>query len=259
LILMGRQPLTFLFLAGLFLLVGVVGVNAAITPLICTTRADAVALIAGACELKLDCRYELGSAKAGNGLSLDEWDVLLTDQAHLLSASYTDVDPEDARYRWDYPAYITDPLVSYDPANLSGSAVDCAALLQASQVDPDAALVPDAVFEVLAVVSKFQRDASESAQCSDVNEVWVWTNATGTPKYSCQCAQGKVCEANSATVSSVVGAVGIFVAVLALGLVVFEIVVGSLALRQAGAMEARTPSNSNSNSIEMASMSSRLL
>jgi hypothetical protein len=208
-------------------------------PLICSSRTDAVALVAGACALQLDCRYELGTA-ATTILSLSEWDTLLTTQTHLLASDYSAADPDDARLMFTAPAYVTLPLLAYDPGNVSSEAVDCAALLQASEADPDAALVPDPVFDVLDTLSKYQHYVSAQSQCPDDNEVWTWANTTTLgPRLVCQCAPGKVCTSGNATVSSILAVIGIFVAVLILGLLLFAVVTVPMLLRKATLLEQR--------------------
>jgi hypothetical protein len=207
--------------------------------LVCSARADAVALVAGACALQLDCRYELG-ADANAVLSLAEWDTLLTMQTHLLASDYATVDPSDARFMFTAAPYVTLPLLAYDPGNTSGVSVDCAALLQASELDPEAALVPDQVFDVLDTLSKYQHYVSPQAQCPDDNEVWTWSNTTTLgPRLVCQCAPGKVCTSGNATVSSILAVIGIFVAVLIFGLLVFTVVTVPMLLRKAAILELK--------------------
>jgi len=223
-------------------------------PTICSSRADAVALVAGACDLQLDCRDELGS-KATAVLSLAEWDTLLTTQTHLLSADYAAIDPLDSRFKFTAAPYLTLPLLAYDPGNVSTEAVDCAALLQASEDDPDAALVPHPIFDVLDALSKYQRYVSPQSRCSDDNEVRTWSNTTTFgPRLVCQCAPGKVCTSGNATVSSVLVVAGIFIAIIILALFAFSIVTVPMLLAKAEKLDRRLDYLLNKKELELLPM-----
>ncbi len=65
--------------------------HAAIVPLVCTQRADAVAVIAAACQVAVDCRFELGTGTGA--LTLGTWDVFLTQDVHLMTNDETTPDP----------------------------------------------------------------------------------------------------------------------------------------------------------------------
>jgi hypothetical protein len=153
-------------------------------------------------------------------------------------SDYATVDPSDARFKYTAAPYITLPLLAYDPGNTSTEAVDCAALLQASEADPEAVLVPDAIFDVLAACVKYQHYESNQAQCPDDNEVWTWANTTTLgPHLVCQCAPGKVCTSGNATVSGILSATVIFLAVIILALTGFTIVINPMLLRKAERLE----------------------
>ncbi len=192
-----------------------------LTPLICTTRSDAVAVVAAACQVVVDCRSELGSGP--NALPLTSWDVLLTTQSGLLSDSGTVPLTNDARRYFIPEWYITLPLMAYDAASMD--AVDCAPIAAAPQTD-----LTDAVFALLDALSKYQRYVSNAAKCADVNQVALWTNATGTPAIVCQCAPGKVCSLGNDTPDAILQVAGIFIIVLGLAFVAFSVVSTALAL-----------------------------
>lgn len=156
--------LLFCLLLGTILTAAVVGVLAytPTPPLICTLRSDAVAVVAAACQLVVDCRYELGSGV--NALPLTSWDVLLTVQSALLSDSATAVLQMDARRYFIPEWYMTLPLMAYDDTSMD--AVDCAPIAAAPQTELTAA-----VFELLDALSKYQRYVSDAAKCADVNQV----------------------------------------------------------------------------------------
>lgn len=219
----------------LLLALALAGAGAAPSPpLVCTARADAVALVEGACPLRLDCRYQFG-ADATLVLSLAEWDTLLVQQTALLSDDPAAVLSDDMRFRYLAAPYVTLPLMAYDPGNTSGAAVDCAVLLQASLLDPGAALIPDQVFAVLSWLGQYEYFESPSAQCPDDNDVFTWVNTTSAgPAIVCQCAPGKICTAGNATVSTIMVVVGILACALILGLFLFVVVTAPLMLRSAG-------------------------
>lgn len=200
-----HQQQLFSSLVLLLLCLCIYQAGATITPLVCTLESDAVAVVAAACQVVVDCRFEFGTG--ANALSLSAWDVLLTTQAQLLSPSATEVLPQDARKYFIPVWYIVLPLMAYDP--LSVDAVDCAPIAAAPQTD-----LPDAVFALLDTLSKYQRYVSDTSKCSDINQIGIWTNASGTPGISCQCAPGKVCTLGNTTLDSLIGVVAIMVAIL---------------------------------------------
>ncbi len=192
-------------------------------PLVCTERTDAVALIAAACQQLVNCRFDFGAGDAA--LSLSAWDVLLTEQSGLLSYAATTVLENDARLDFTLnQSLITTPLMAYDADD--GGAVDCGALIPTV-----GASLPVTVVAAINVLSLYQNYMSDVAHCPDVNQVPLWTNASGVPTISCQCAPGKTCEAGNANVSALVGLISIFLVVIASALTVFVMVTSTIDLR----------------------------
>jgi hypothetical protein len=193
-----------------------------IPPLVCTTKADAIAVVAAACQLVVDCRFELGSG--ANALPLTSWDVLLTVQSGLVSNSSTVPLANDARYSFTDEWYILLPLMAYD--NTSVDAVDCSTIANNPQTNLTAP-----VFNLLDALSKYIRYMSVLAKCPDVNQIPLWSNASGTPKISCQCVPGKVCSIGSTTSDTILQVAGIFLMVLALVFAAYSMVTNALTLR----------------------------
>lgn len=215
----------------LFLLVLIPQETRALTPLICTTRADAVAVVAAACQLAVDCRFELGTGTGA--LTLGTWDVFLTEQTQLLSDSATGVLPLDARkYFWP-ENYITLPLMAYDDTSMA--AVDCSVIASNPQTD-----LTDAVFMLLDTINKYLRYVSQTGQCADVNELALWNNDTGTPTIVCQCAPGKVCTMGNTLQDGLMNVVGIMVLIMALGVFLFVVITGPIMIVQAQRLSAQT-------------------
>jgi hypothetical protein len=213
----------------LFLLLLLEHVNTT-AQLVCTQRADAVAVVAAACQVVVDCRFELGSG-AGS-LPLPNWDVFLTTQTGLMSDNATTVNANDARRYFIPEYYITLPLLAYD--NTSMDAVDCSIIAANPQTN-----LTDAVFMLLDTVSKYLRYVSDVAQCSDINELSIWSNDTGTPTVICQCAPGKICLQGNSLLDTLLGVIGILVIVVALGLTVYVVVTTALDLIRAARLERK--------------------
>jgi hypothetical protein len=198
-------------------------------PLVCSARADAVALVAAACPHFVYCAFEFGA------LAPAAWDIYLVEQTELLSPSATLVLPHDARRKNAPPALLTAPLLAFNAAD--AAAVDCAAL--ATAVAADAGAVPAAVVALLAVLSQDQQYTGEEAQCADVNEVALYTNVTGVREVRCLCAPGKVCDAGAPVVATLLEVVGIITVVLAIALALYAVVSGAWQTRQKDQLDRR--------------------
>lgn len=193
-----------------------------IDPLVCTLRSDAVAVIAAACSVRVDCHFEWMLPPPG--LSLAAWDTLLVIQTQLISPSATTPTSGDARRMFTTPNYVTLPLVAYD--NTSLDAVDCAPIAAAPQT-----LIPPSVFVLIDALGTWQRYVMQENQCPDDNHIGIYSNATGNQTIICVCAPGKLCDVDPTVINSLVSVCGIIAVVIIVVLALYIIICDSLILR----------------------------
>jgi len=200
----------------------------AFTPLVCTTRADAVAVVAAACQVVVDCQFELGSG--AGALPLPNWDIFLTWQTGLLSDSAITATVKDARRFFWTEYYITTPLLAYD--NTSMDAVDCSVIAANPQTN-----LTDSVFMLMDTINKYLRYVSDHSRCSDINELTIWSNETGEPEVVCQCAPGKICAQGNDTQDAILNVSAILADIFIVGMSLYLLVVLPYALVQARRLE----------------------
>lgn len=193
-----------------------------IDPLVCTLRSDAVAVVAAACNIRVDCHFEW--MLPAPGLSLAAWDTLLVVQTQLISPSATTPAPGDARRMFTTPNYVTLPLVAYD--NTSMDAVDCAPIAAAYQT-----LTPPSVFALMDALGTWETYVMQENQCPDDNHIGVYSNSTGNQTIICLCAPGKLCDVDPTTLNSLVMVCAIILVVVILAIAAFVFISNSLGLR----------------------------
>ena len=197
------------------------GTPAPIDPLVCTERSDAVAVVAAACSIRVDCDFEW---LRPTPLSALAWDTLLVTQTELISPSATAPGANDVRFMFTLPNYVTLPLVAYD--NMSLDAVDCAPIAAAPQT-----LVPPSVFSLIDALSTWERYDLQTNQCPDDNYVGIYSNASGNATIVCVCAPGKLCEVDPVTLNSLLSVTAIIAVVSILAMALNDIISGAIKLR----------------------------
>jgi len=213
------------FLPGLFFVLFLLlapCVPAAFPPVVCSSRAGAVALVAAACQLRVHCRYEFGANTAA--LPLAGWDLVLVNQTGLLSPTVGLVTASDTRRRDWAASTLTAPLLVH--AETDASALDCEMLAITLAATRDATLVPDTLWVVIDTLVAFQHYSMDANQCADLNEIPVWDRSTAEPTLQWLCAMGKTCHVESSGRDEAVLVIAILVLAGAVLFIIYGIVSG---------------------------------
>ena len=157
--------------------------------LVCSTRADALALAAAAIGQASDARFFLGRISPHALTNPAELDALLTNELHVLVASNATgliaASDDDVRQ-----LYSPDAWVAYAPMAVAASGGNCSLLIASLATGPPPAEVRDMLSAIVSYGALLATDRT----CDGANEVPVRSNSTGV--YACACADGRVCAAS---------------------------------------------------------------
>jgi hypothetical protein len=191
--------------------------------LVCDTRAGAVAAVQAAWVLDAGSRFIQDPAPDA---------ALLDTETALVQAAAGPVRPDARTYFYTTPAFLTPVLVTYTlgAGATSGqvAADPCTALAAAIDAGP----LPWALVMLLKTLDAYTTLVSQKRRCDeDANMVPLVDAATG--EFACGCVPGTICTPAADPDRVLVWFIGILLAVMAGGYVLYSVVTGAAILRAA--------------------------